>query len=224
MSRVFGIGDPHFPFHHKDIFHFIEYIMDEYDPDEVVCLGDLGDVHRVSNHDPHPDSMGGKDELDFTRKFISQLATLIPEAKICMSNHTDRYHRKAAKHGIPTDVIKSLNDIFQTPKGWEWGDEFVIDDVLYTHDPLFSGKNAALMGAKHRMRSCVFGHLHSNFGVEYFANGEHLIFGASAGCLIDHHSYAMAYGKQFKNKPILGSLIIEDGEHVIPIPMKLWGK
>jgi hypothetical protein len=221
MSRVWAVPDLHFPFHHAYLFDYIELVKDEYSPDEIVFMGDIADVNMVSNHDNDPDGLSAGEELEFARNFISELSVLIPEAYVCTGNHTDRYHKKAFKHGIPKGVIKSMEDIFQTPKDWIWGDEFIIDDVLYTHDPLHSGPHAAINGAKHRMRSCVFGHLHSNFGVEYFANGEHLIFGASAGCLIDHKSYAMAYQKKLKFKPILGSLIIDDGKAVTPIPMIL---
>lgn len=219
--RVLAVGDLHSPFQHKRTYEFLEGIIDEYSPDEIVLMGDIADVHNPSAHGSDPSGMSAGDELKAAKTFLKELAILLPEAKVCHGNHTDRYHRRAYDSGLPSEVIKSLAEIYETTEGWEWGDEFLIDEVLYTHDHLFSGEFAALKGAKHRMRSCVFGHLHSNFGVNYFANGEHLIFGASAGCLIDHHAYSMAYGKKIKFKPILGSLIIDDGKAVTPIPMIL---
>ena len=64
------------------------------------------------------------------------------------------------------------------------------------------------------------GHYHTQFGVNWFANSLRLNFAVDTGCLVDHDSLAMAYGKNFSEKPILGCVIIQDG---IPlaIPMKL---
>jgi hypothetical protein len=70
------------------------------------------------------------------------------------------------------------------------------------------------------MQSTVIGHIHAFAGIQWNANPRHLFFGFNVGCLIDRHLYAFKYGKKFKNKPILGVGLIENG---IPkyIPMLL---
>jgi len=44
----------------------------------------------------------------------------------------------------------------------------------------------------------------------------------SVGCGIDRRSYAFAYGKDFKKKPILGcGVVMEKGRYAQFIPMQL---
>ncbi len=37
------------------------------------------------------------------------------------------------------------------------------------------------------------------------------IFGCSTGCLVDPDSFALAYTRKFANKPVLGSVIVDNG-------------
>lgn len=215
-----AIPDLHCPFHHVDAIAFLAAVKRKYKPQEVVNLGDLEDWHSISMHDHDPDGLSPGDELKALRKAIKPLFKMFPKMKICSSNHGSLPLRRAFKFGMPSELIKSYQDILQAPKGWKWADQWEVDGIMFEHGEAFAGQQGAIKSANANMQSTVIGHIHAFAGIQYSANQKHLIYGFNVGCLIDRNRYAFAYGKKIKAKPILGCGIIEDG---IPtfIPMKL---
>jgi len=223
MSTVLVIPDTHLPFHHEDALAFLKAVKKKFRPTEVVHLGDFEDWHSISMHDHDPDGLSPGMELKALRQAAEPFYKEFPSVKMCTSNHGSLPLRRAFKFGMPSELIKSYSDILKTPKGWKWSDSWEIDGVIYEHGESYSGQQAAIKSAQANMQSTVIGHIHAFAGIQYSANSKHLIFGFNAGCLINRHSYAFAYGKKIKAKPILGCGIVIDG---IPtfIPMKLDSK
>lgn len=212
----------HMPFHHPDSLDFLDTVNKVYKPDEVVCVGDLVDVHANSRHDHDPDGYSAGMELDATIDALEDLFEIFPKAKYCIGNHCSRIHKAAYKAGIPRAAMRSLEEIYGLPTGWEIGEYFKVDGVLYEHGDRFgAGASTHIKAAMSNMCSTVVGHIHTSFGVEYIANRDKLIFGAVAGALIDPDSYAAAYGKAYAKKSILGAMIVIDGRIALPIPMLL---
>jgi len=60
------------------------------------------------------------------------------------------------------------------------------------------------------MQSAVSGHNHSNFGISYTASDHRAVWGMAVGCGVDSSSMAFAYGKHFKNKPIIGCGVVKN--------------
>jgi hypothetical protein len=74
---------------------------------------------------------------------------------------------------------------------------------------------------KKELQSQIQGHLHSDFYVDYIVGKNFRIFGMQVGSGVDHHSYAMSYGKNFK-KPAIGcGVLLNKGTLPIVIPMLL---
>lgn len=217
--RVLAVPDLHAPFHHQDAYRFLAAVKRKYKPQIVVNMGDLEDWHSISMHDHDPDGLSPGMELKELRKAVKPLFKLFPKMLICTSNHGSLPLRRAFKFGLPSELIKSQLEIVGAPKGWKLAEQWEIDDVVYEHGESFSGASGAIKSANANMQSTVIGHIHAFAGIQYSANQKHLIFGFNAGCLIDRHKYAFAYGKKIKAKPILGCGIIEDG---VPkfIPMR----
>lgn len=220
MSVVLAIPDLHCPFEHTDSLSFLKAVKAKYRPTEVVCLGDEIDAHALGDYDRDPDGMSAGYELSAAIEHLQPFYELFPIVKVCTSNHTARPYRQAFKHGIPKAFLKGYAEFLQSPKGWQWADDWEIDQVVYEHGEGFSGQQAAIKSAQGNMQSTVIGHIHAFAGVQYSANSKHLIFGFNAGCLIDRHKYAFAYGKKLKAKPILGCGIVINGIALF-IPMKL---
>lgn len=218
--KVLFIPDLHVPFHHKDALGFLKAVKKKFKPDEIVCAGDFEDWHSISMHDHDPNGLSAGEELKRLRDESKPFFKLFPKLKMCTSNHGSLPFRRAFKYGMPSEIIKDYRDILQAPKGWVWADYFEIDNVIYEHGDPFSGQLAALKAAEQNMQSTCIGHVHTFAGIQYSANSRHLIFGFNAGCLIDHHSYAFAYAKKIKRKPVLGCGIIIDGVPTF-IPMRL---
>lgn len=219
-SCVLAIPDLQQPFAHQDAFDFIRRLTKEFRPTTVVNMGDEIDFHAMGEWDHDPDGYSAGHELERAIESMKNFYKLHPETLVCTSNHTSRPFRKAFKHGIPVNVLKSYRDMLQAPSGWSWADHWEIDGVIYEHGTGFSGRDGALKAALGNMQSTVIGHLPAWAGIQYAANSKHLLFGFNTGCLIDRHAYAFRYGKDFKNKPILGAGIIQNGQPLY-IPMQL---
>jgi hypothetical protein len=220
MSRVLAIPDLQYPFAHPDHLEFLKAVKKKFKPTHVVCLGDEVDFHALSQHDHDPDGYSPGHELDKALEDMKRLYDVFPKVMAVTSNHTERPLRRAFKFGIPRAFLRSYHEFLKAPKGWEWRDQWKVDNVRYLHGEGWSGRNGAINAAENAATSTVIGHLHSHAGIQYSANSERLIFGFNVGCLIDYKAYAFAYGKFCKNKPILGAGIIENG---VPqfIPMLL---
>ena len=223
MSIVLAIPDMHCPFEHPDTVAFLKKVKAKYRPNQIVCLGDEMDAAAISDYDSDPDGMAAGLELEKTIEHLKPIYKLFPKVMVCTSNHTARPFRAAYKHGIPRAFMKDYRAFLQAPKGWEWRDEWEVDGVIYEHGEGFTGASAAIKSAQGNMQSTIIGHIHAFAGIQYNANSKHLIFGFNAGCLIDRHAYAFAYGKKLKNKPILGCGIIQNGIPIF-IPMQLNSK
>lgn len=73
--------------------------------------------------------------------------------------------------------------------------------------------------------SAVQGHYHEKFGVQYWANSLGLYFAAQTGCLVDDHSLAMSYNNTNLKRPLIGCLIIIEGEaRTIPMVLNKRGR
>lgn len=220
MSTVLAIPDLHCPFEHPDAVAFLAAVKKKYNPTAVICLGDEGDFHGLSEYDHDPDGDSAGREYKEMLDHLKPIYKMFPNVKVCTSNHTARPFRKAFKHGIPKAFIRSYAEFMKAPKGWKWADSWEIDGVIYEHGEGFSGREGAIKSAQGNMQSTVIGHIHSFAGIQFSANAKHLIFGMNAGCLIDSSAYAFAYGKKMKVKPILGCGIVKDGVPTF-IPMLL---
>jgi hypothetical protein len=220
VETVLAISDLQYPFAHRDHLDFLKAVADKYSPTRVVCIGDEADFHSLSAYTHDPDGYSSGDEYRATLKDLHKLYQVFPRVVSLESNHTSRPFRKAFEAGIPKLFIRPYREFLEAPVGWSWKEREEIDGVLYEHGLGMTGQYAHLRAALANMQSTVMGHLHANFGVEYAANRKVLVFGMAIGCLMDSDSYASAYGKVFKRKPILGTGIVVRGIP-IPVPMLL---
>ena len=222
-ERVLVISDLQAPFQHRDAYDFVIAVAERYSPTQIVCIGDEVDMHALSDYDHDPDGMSPGDELKKAIDSLQPWYLAFPEMMVCISNHTSRPFRRAYKFGIPKALMKDYRDFLHAPTGWAWKDHWIIDGVRYEHGHELGGgygKTATANAPLRNGRSTVFGHFHANAGIHYVASPEKLMFGFNVGCLIDFKSYAFAYAKGTKQRPILGCGVVDEG---IPtfIPMVL---
>ncbi len=224
-ETVLVIPDTHYPFAHRDHLDFLCAVRDRYQPTKVVHAGDELDNHAISEHDHDPDGYSPGQEFRYGLRELKKLYAEFPEVSACVSNHGARPYRRAYKYGIPRRFLKEYKELLEAPAGWNWGDKWEIDGVLYEHGEGVSGKFGHLKAAEQNMQSTVIGHIHSHAGIAYAANPRYLIFGFNVGWLGDKDTYAMAYGKNFRSKPILGCGIVDAGIPLyIPMQLKKGGR
>lgn len=221
MARVLAIGDLHAPFTHPGYLRFVQSVARQYKTNRVVFIGDEADHHAMSFHEHDPDGQSAGDENQRARKILHEWKRAFPRAQICIGNHTALPYRQASANGISRMWLRSYNEAWGINAGWKWGMSWEIDGVCYTHGTGFSGPTGARNAALKRRQSVVIGHIHSHPGTAFHASGRDLIFGMNVGCGIDVNAYAMAYGRDYPDKPVLSCGVVIDGREPHVIPMDL---
>lgn len=222
-GNILVIGDTHIPFEKPNYLDFCVEIKNRCKCKHVVHIGDLVDNHAISYHEINPNGLSPEDEI---RETIKRLKTgwykAFPELKLCRGNHDVLVDRKGRTNGLPERVFRPFRDIWELPTKWEDAFEFHIHGVRYIHGTGYSSKMPHVNAAYDSRMSTVVGHCHSVSGIEWAANDKDhtAMFGMSVGSGIDRHSYAMAYGKDFRRKPILSCGVVTDyGKYAQVFPM-----
>lgn len=212
-------SDTHIPFHHPNYLEFLKDTFAEWGVDEIVCLGDLIDNHAISRFQSEPCADGAYLELEKARKAVKELTDTFPNVKMCRGNHDDIAYRQAATLGIGEIFIKPFRDIYGLPMTWELEDEYVLDNVLYTHGTGRSGKHSTYNIAIDERMSVCSGHTHSNGGVQYIANKNDTIFALNTGWLGDDEAYAFNYSRHARHRGTEGAGIVISSDEAYFIPM-----
>lgn len=221
-SCILHIPDQHAPYNHPDMIPFLKAVKKAFPIDLVVNAGDELDMHAMSFHDSDPNLDSAGPELERGKIVMEQLYRVFPDMLVCSSNHGSMAYRKAKAHGLPVQFIRRYRDVIfpeHGAPGWSWAFEWIVSTPL--GDVKFKHQSAGILAdAAHNRCNLMVGHSHGLFSTEYCASTDYLYWGAYGGCLIDNASYAFAYGKQSKNKPIVGCTIILNGRPM-QIPMQL---
>ena len=221
-KNVLIIGDTHLPFEHRNYLDFCVQTKKEYGCKEIIHIGDLVDNHAISYHETDPNGMSADQEMKEADKHLKKWFKAFPKVKLCRGNHDRLVDRKSRTVGLPTRCFKPFRDIWNLPTGWEDDWFFIINKVLYKHGTGYSGKYPHIQAAHDNRMSTVVGHCHSVAGIEWTASDHDIIFGMSVGSGINRKTYAMAYEKYFKRKPILScGVVLDDGQDALVVPMKL---
>lgn len=215
-NNVLIIGDLHAPFNLKDYLLFCRIQQEKFKCGKVLFIGDLVDNHFSSYHETDPDGLSAKDELDLAINEIQKYYKVFPNADVIIGNHDRLVYRKAFSGGVSKRWIKEYKEVLNTPN-WNFVESIELFNVNINHGE----GGTARVKIKKELQSQIQGHLHSDLYVEYIVGKNFRIFGMQVGCGIDHKSYAMEYGKNFK-KPAIGcGVLLNKGTLPIVIPMIL---
>lgn len=204
-KNVLVIGDLHEPF---CLDGYLQHCIDTYNKykcNEVVFIGDIIDNHASSYHETDPDGHSAGQELKMAIQRIKQWYSAFPKATVIIGNHDRLIMRKAYSSGLSKLWIKDYAEVLSTP-GWTFTDSIEIDNVLYIHGE----GGTARARVRRDLQSIVQGHLHSQAYIDWCVGAKFKIFGAQVGCGVNHHSYAMAYGKEGP-KPAIACMVVLNG-------------
>lgn len=225
-KSVLVISDQHIPYHHPDLFKYLEAIKKKYKPDRIINIGDEADKHALSFHNSDSELYSAGDELKKTIKYLQMLAEIFPKMDLVESNHGSMHVRKAKANGIPLTYFKTYNEIYDVPKTWKWHPDLIIklsngQKCYFCHGKIKdSAKLSQTMGM-----NAVQGHYHESLKIEYWASPIGKFWGMNVGCLISDKSMAFAYNKVFPKRPIEGLGIILNGyPHLLPMILKKNGR
>lgn len=212
-KSILVISDLHIPYHHRSAFDFLKALKKKYKPDLVINIGDELDMHNLSMHDSNPDLPSAGDELRIAKKYIKELELIFPKMTLVHSNHSSMVYRRALKHGLPVDYLKSYNEYLGVSDDWNWVEDLTItlpngQRCFFTHGMVAD----VLKLSQTQSKNCVQGHYHSSFKIDYFANSDELLWGLQTGCLVSQKSLAFSYSKNFRNRFIVGCGMILDSQ------------
>jgi predicted phosphodiesterase len=214
-KKVMVIGDLHIPYHHKDSFAFLRALKKKYKGfDLVVNIGDELDQHAISMHDSDPDLPSAGDELKLAKKHVKDLEKIFPDMTLVDSNHSSLVYRRALKYGLPKAYLKHYNEFLGvSPTRWKWVQDLTItlndgSRCFFTHG---MSANVLQIAQRYGMNT-VQGHYHSKSSIQYYSNPDKLVWGAQTGCLTNQDSLAFSYSRLFKDRFIMSSLVIVDGQ------------
>ena len=223
-ERILLISDLHFPYHHTDVFAFLDHLKEKYRPTRVICMGDEVDGHGLSFHEHDPDLNSPGMELQQAKKCIGWLHGMFPVMDILESNHGSLVWRKAKANGIPRHYIKSYNEILGVGSGWSWMYDLTITLPTGQKAYFHHGKSSNVLRLSQMMGMCaVQGHYHESLKIEYWGNPNGLYWGLQTGCLIDDNSLAFAYNNVNIKRPVIGTAVIIEGQPILE-PMLLNNK
>ena len=216
MAKVLAVGDTHFPAVHPGYLQFCLDLQEKYQCDTVVHIGDVCDVHAISQHERSPDAEGPVDEYESALVHVQRWYEQFPKVRVCEGNHDARIARMAATVNIPSRFLKGYNELYFTP-GWDWKPDHTVDEVHYTHGTGCGGLYPAFNIMQKLLMAVVSGHVHSAAGVWWRANPLRRIFGMNLGCGVDDKHIAFKYGENLKIRSILSAGVVLDGTplHVV---------
>lgn len=224
MSRVLVIGDTHAPCMHSGYVRFLKKIEKKHKCNRVVHIGDLVDWNSISFHEKDVSLPNPVDEFKRALKQVKTIHKAFPKADLLIGNHDSLPARKAAQLQLPEEVLRDFDRLWGLD-GWTIHPRYhdlIIDDVIYRHgDKCKGGQVAAHKNSVAEFRSLVQGHLHAQASVVYHANKEDCVFGMQVGCGVDHSHPAMAYGRVYAAKPIVGCGVVYSSKLAFFEPMFL---
>lgn len=180
-------------------------------------IGDIIDLHSVSRFPSNPDGLSPGEELLLARKMLKPYIQAFPSCYITKGNHDLRIARKATDNQMSEHFIKDLSEVLETPKGWKFVDQIILDNVMYVHGSV----GDSFKRAKESRIATVSGHLHSTSFIQYSTSFKDTIFGMNVGAAIDTQSYAAAYAKDMPKKPVVNcGVVLEKGTLPILIPYR----
>ena len=212
------VGDLHIPYSHPRYLQHCKDIYKKYNCNAVSMTGDIIDSHFASFHSINTQTHGAKYELDMAIKEVAKWYEVfnndtVPNGiTITLGNHDLIVARKSEEAGIDKRWVRKLNEVLKCPD-WIFEEQFVHDNVLYTHGTGCSGK-----GIMKRVQnwgvSMVQGHIHTQSFIDYTASLNDLKFGFQCPNGINYKSFAFSYAKFHTAKPILGCGVVLDNGHM----------
>lgn len=211
-SKLMVLSDLHAPVNHPDAIEFIIQLKRKFNPDLVCSVGDEVDLAAFSYHEKEPMMPSAGYELEQAIKILQPLYKEIPVMYLAESNHGSLVYRKAKTAGLPNRVIKSYREILSAPVGWEWRFEIQVEFPNGSKCVIHHSYGAnALLAAQRRGVSTITGHHHTQQAISFWKNLDHTHFAAVIGCFVDETSMAMSYSKNNVGRPLLGCLVVDEG-------------
>ena len=221
------LPDLHIPYEHNLALRFAKEVRKDFGIpwENIYSLGDELDLFAGGKWPKGGDAPHtANQEIEIAREKVRKWGAAFPDLKICESNHVTRWMRKAFDAELPSQVIRSIEEIYEYPEGWKLEPFHVVDagkaKFRLQHGDGYSGPMGMRQAAIDNGMSTIIGHLHSNAGVTWIKTANQEIFGVNGGCLIDVAAYCFKYGIHSRLKPTIGvTVVLDGGKFPLWVPM-----
>lgn len=224
-QRWLILSDMQWPFEAKNSLEFCLYVQKHFKIpiENILCVGDEVDELHGGMYPKDPDGHHtANSEITACQQRFEEWGKYFPYMRLAISNHGMRWAKKAAAAEIPSQMLRTYQEVMHAPPGWKWADSWRIDakhPFMMFHGMHLGGKTPYRQSAEIASISTVFGHLHSSAGVCWVNTHEKSVWSMNCGSLIDVEAYAFKYGKDAKFKPCLGvGVVLDDGLWPIFVP------
>lgn len=222
------ISDLQIPFEHEKALRFCTYLKKHYSIPDDNCLnvGDELDAYHGGQWPKDPNgNFSAVGELAQAKETLKKWYSAFPKMKLAISNHGLRWVRKATAAEIPSQMMRSYEEIIQAPDTWVWKQKWVFDKIKHpfamVHGMGYSGKDGHRNAAIDNGMSTAIGHLHSHAAIDYIKTDSQKFWAFNTGCLIDADAYAFSYGKESRFKPCIGAgIIFNKGSTPMWVPLE----
>lgn len=216
MDNFLVISDLQIPFEHPDALAFCKYIKKHYSisDENIICAGDEVDHYYGSLYKKDPNAtVTANQEIAQTKDTLKRWYSAFPLMKVANSNHQQRWMKKFTDAEIPSQLMRSYQELIEAPPGWKWADKWRIKTkhpFIVEHGTSYSGVSGHRTAAILNGCSTVIGHLHSFAGIDHIKTQGQEIWAANSGCLIDTQAFAFHYNKNDRFQPTVGTLVVVD--------------
>jgi hypothetical protein len=168
LKRVLYIPDCHFPHVDNKAFRLMVHFATDFQPDEVVILGDFFDVACVSrfDNDPRKDHRFLSDELAYGISHLKEMDTLFPNANFIFleGNHETRIKHYLFKNAPKLSDQIDMKQILGVPERWKYFPygrlgAYRHGNWLAVHGTIYNKHVASSMVLKYGC-NVIFGHVH----------------------------------------------------------------
>lgn len=212
-NNTLVIADLHIPFEKEGYFEHCCKLYEEWNCNKVVFIGDEIDSNSISFHPKNPDLYSPKDELELSKSKLRRWYNMFPNAVVINGNHTNLIKRKIADAGLPSQVMRPLNEILGV-NNWTYLDKYLYNGILYIHG---TGLSTTSVEKKvmYSQYPVVMGHLHSTSRIQYYTQD---LYSVIIGCGCDETALAFEYNRNNPKPSIVSTLIVKDKTPIL-IPM-----
>lgn len=211
-KRIGFLGDLHSPFFNCNFITWAREVFDANDVEIVIQGGDLTEQRMWNRFAKSPHDENAALEWETTEEAVAYLHEVFPEMILIIGNHDGRIMKKAFEAGIPRQLIRDLNDVFDYP-GWKWH--------LGPKPLILNGKTAVIHGDE------IVGHVglkaskmglnvvqfHTHQGrLEFIPVLNKMLYGMEAGCGVDITASCFGYAAKNPRGIWLGVGMELDGD------------
>jgi predicted phosphodiesterase len=217
--KVLVFPDIHVPYHAKKAIEVAIRLGEEFQPDEIVCLGDLLDCYTLSTYSRSTNRQGDlAAELKMANELLDEIKTRTgaKEATFIEGNHEARI-RKFVLNKCPELVnldILSVNNLLGLEKiGWDFIPErkfYQINNLFFTHGE-FANMHSAKKHIDEYRVDIIHGHTH-RISSRYHRGLDKTVGGFELGFL-GSFEVAAEFTKRANWQHGIGTAIISGDKH-----------